>query len=125
MSQEDRDKYLAAHIKDLFFFDGTEDITWETFEAKLGNPDMQQYFRAINVDPGEAEGLFALLDADGTGAIDPGELVDGLLRLRGGAKCLDLALLMHQTCTLEDEVRDQREVVQGRLAAIEEYLSKS
>merc|ERR1719199_1840014 len=75
-------------------------MTWEMFESQLDKRNMQEYFRAIDVDPSEARGLFRLLDLDGSGAIDAEEFLSGCLRLRGPAKALDLALLMHEVAQI-------------------------
>lgn len=96
-AQEDRDTYTANHIGRLFFEDGDthQEISYEVFVQKIDTPDMQEYFKAINVDPSEAKGLFQLLDADDSGTVDAEELVNGCLRLRGHAKALELSLIRH------------------------------
>jgi len=61
---------------------------------------MREYFKAIDVDPSEAKGLFRLLDIDSSDALDAEEFLGGCLRLRGPAKALDVALLMHEVKNL-------------------------
>jgi len=109
MSQESSDRNMAHHISELFFQESanTEDITWETFKSKLDTPDMQEYLKSINVDAAEARVLFQLLDADGSGGVDRTEIVNGLLRLRGNARALELSLLMNQTSRLFQRIENQ------------------
>jgi len=121
-AQEDKDKYLANHISDLFFKQHVDEeeeedaaITWETFQEKLASADMQEYFKAINVDISEAEGFFALLDVDGNGSVDPEEVVSGLLRLRGQAKAIELSLLSKQTRIMFDKLAEHQVWVQDTL----------
>merc|ERR1712217_697044 len=75
------------------------EITWETFKSKLGCKELQDMFSSINVDIADAKSLFKLVDVNGSGTVDPRELVEGWIRLRGAAKSLDLATLMHETDT--------------------------
>merc|ERR1712039_783245 len=80
---------IANKISEIFFNDpemiGNE-VTLEHFTSKVGTEDMRDYFKSINVDPSEVQKLFKLMDADDIGAVDAEELVDGCLRLGGGAK---------------------------------------
>merc|ERR1712087_135832 len=76
--------------------DGSGTVTWDEFAHHLGNPQMVEYLKAIDLDPHEAQKLFMLLDADESGGIDAEELVSGCLRLHGNAKALELAAFMHE-----------------------------
>jgi len=117
-AQEDKDTYTANHISDLFFKNDecTEEcISWEKFANKMSQPSMKEYFKAINVDPSEAGGLFKLLDADGSGYVDAEEVVNGCLRLRGPAKALELSLLMYETTRLKERFVQHTGRVENRL----------
>jgi len=117
-AQEDKDTHTANHISDLFFkHDECTDecISWEQFATKMNQPSMQEYFKAINVDPSEAGGLFKLLDADGSGFVDAQEVVNGCLRLRGPAKALELSLLMYETMRLKERLAQHTGLVESRL----------
>merc|ERR1712113_1067496 len=76
--------------------DGSGTVTWAEFEENLGRPQMQDYLKAIDLDPQEAAKLFSLLDTDESGEIDGEELVSGCLRLHGSAKALELAAFMQE-----------------------------
>eukprot|EP00927_Polykrikos_kofoidii_P034325 TRINITY_DN29138_c0_g1_i1.p1 TRINITY_DN29138_c0_g1~~TRINITY_DN29138_c0_g1_i1.p1 ORF type:complete len:699 (-),score=85.93 TRINITY_DN29138_c0_g1_i1:90-1892(-) len=71
-------------------------ITWEVFESKLEDEQLISIFHMLNTDIACARGIFKLMDTGDTDAIDPDDLVDGWLRMRGEAKALDLALFMHE-----------------------------
>jgi hypothetical protein len=76
----------------------------EDFESKLDDKIMLEYFRAIDVDPSEAKGVFELLDLDGSGSVDADEFLSGCLRLRGPAKALELELVMNEVRAVHKEV---------------------
>eukprot|EP00929_Paragymnodinium_shiwhaense_P120576 TRINITY_DN9253_c0_g3_i1.p1 TRINITY_DN9253_c0_g3~~TRINITY_DN9253_c0_g3_i1.p1 ORF type:complete len:571 (+),score=64.73 TRINITY_DN9253_c0_g3_i1:133-1845(+) len=100
------EKTLAKHVARIFF-DGdhaNQQISWETFEAKLTEADMEDYFKAIDVDESEAQNLFELLDTDNSGGVDARELVTGLLRLRGNAGSLEVALMMRELSYMHDRL---------------------
>lgn len=120
-AQEDTDTYTANHISDLFFRnqeDKAAEISWEEFSQKMDTDDMQEYFKAINVDPSEAKNLFKLLDVDRSGSINAEELVSGCLRLRGQAKALELSLLMYQTNQMHSNLRSVTKKMDALLANV-------
>merc|ERR1719158_894452 len=51
---------------------------------------------AFDLDVSQVRTLFTLLDVDRTGEVDLDEFVSGCLRLKGGAKSLDMAILKYQ-----------------------------
>jgi hypothetical protein len=72
--------------------DGT--ITWEDFEAHIGDPKVQAFFNHLELGGADAGRLFRLLDRNGNGRVDAEEFVTGCLILRGGAKTMDVAAVM-------------------------------
>merc|ERR1711920_822021 len=76
--------------------EGSGMVSQSEFEDSLCRPQMQEYLKAIDLDPQEATKLFSLLDIDETGEIDGEELVSGCLRLHGSAKALELAAFMRE-----------------------------
>jgi len=120
-AEDEKDETLAFSIGDLFYSDTDKEsqITFKEFKSKLVNADMQEYFKDLNVDVSEAQGLFRLLDVDGSGSVDSDEIVSGCLRLRGEARAIELALLMQETRTLQDMVE---RLASGQLA-VERNLS--
>merc|ERR1712113_1228347 len=94
-AHETKDNYLVSNISDLFLSCDSEgedinsQITLEEFKARMNRIEMQEYFKAIDLDPSESMGIFSLLDVDGSGSVDREEIVHGCLRLRGSAKALE------------------------------------
>lgn len=97
-AKNDKDLFLLHHMTHLFMktdVDQSGEISWDEFQSQLDTPDMQEYFKAVDLDTEEARDLFRLIDVDGSGQIDAEEFVHGCLRLRGPAKAIDLATFMH------------------------------
>jgi len=101
-AKNDTDVFMISNVREAFKNackqedDGSQGVSWEAFQGQLDQPHMQAYFKAIDVDPSEARGLFRLIDLDGSGSVDFEEFLSGCLRLRGPAKSLDLQLLMSE-----------------------------
>lgn len=87
---------VACAISKAFIGDGMyqEEVTWEVFEQKLAEPELQECFEMLKVDIGEAKVLFELIDADHSGSVDAREIVEGCLKLKGTAKALDMSIML-------------------------------
>mmetsp|Transcript_32860 Transcript_32860/g.90661 ORF Transcript_32860/g.90661 Transcript_32860/m.90661 type:complete len:577 (-) Transcript_32860:101-1831(-) len=72
-------------------------ITYEELEQHLGDRQVRAFFESMDLETSDAWTLFKLLDRDMTHEIDIEEFVDGCLRLRGVAKSIDMARLLHET----------------------------
>eukprot|EP00443_Scrippsiella_acuminata_P112751 CAMPEP_0115602714 /NCGR_PEP_ID=MMETSP0272-20121206/16054_1 /TAXON_ID=71861 /ORGANISM="Scrippsiella trochoidea, Strain CCMP3099" /LENGTH=710 /DNA_ID=CAMNT_0003038213 /DNA_START=33 /DNA_END=2164 /DNA_ORIENTATION=- len=97
--QADRDLFMVNNARELF--QGLEgginsSMSWEVFQSKLECPQMNEFFKAIDVDPSDAQSIFDLLDWDASGAVTAEEFLNAALRLRGNARSLDVALLMRE-----------------------------
>lgn len=103
-NKKEKDIFLINNVREMFqgLKDGIRStLDWEMFQDLLPMPQMQEAFKAINVDPSEADGLFSLFDLDNSGEVNAEEFLSGCLRLRGPAKALDLALLIKQVRQVE------------------------
>lgn len=97
IAKRDKDTHMVNSVRSLF--DKTDHncsgaISWEEFCSKLDTQEMIEYFKNIDVDISEAQGIFSLLDIDKSGIIESEEFISGCMRLRGPAKALDLTVLM-------------------------------
>merc|ERR1711920_61718 len=75
-SQEQVDDDMISNIREVLettHRDVLSSLTWEDFQGCLGRPQMREYFKAIDVRPSEARGVFQLLDLDSSGSIDAEE----------------------------------------------------
>mmetsp|Transcript_117842 Transcript_117842/g.334107 ORF Transcript_117842/g.334107 Transcript_117842/m.334107 type:complete len:640 (-) Transcript_117842:58-1977(-) len=109
-AKKDQDIFLLNNVRELFQQIGgvTCEMDWRMFENLLHTPQMKEAFKAINVDPSEARGLFKLLDMDNSGVVNAEEFLCGCMKLRGPAKALDLAILNREIRRMETSLMKQR-----------------
>mmetsp|Transcript_2513 Transcript_2513/g.5039 ORF Transcript_2513/g.5039 Transcript_2513/m.5039 type:complete len:313 (-) Transcript_2513:7-945(-) len=89
--------FLLQEVFDEVDVDGSGFITREEFVEILCNPAAQAQFQILEISPNECEGLFDLLDVDDSNTVDVNEFMSGMLKLRGGAKAIDMITLVFQT----------------------------
>jgi hypothetical protein len=86
-------------LKDMFKetdHDDSGTISAEEFDAHLKDAKVRAHLASVGLAVHEALGLFKLLDVDHSGQIAIEEFVVGCMRLKGGAKSIDLATLMYE-----------------------------
>lgn len=114
----------AAHIekiKSLFHeIDSGERgyITFQKFDENVNNPAVQTWFEALELDVNDAWEFFKLLDSDGGASIEIEEFLMGCLRLRGGAKALDMAHLIHEQRKMANKQGEFMSYVEDSLGSI-------
>merc|ERR1719330_1644341 len=97
--RKEKDLFMVNNLREFFIkmdMNRNGTISWEEFEAHLGEERLVAFFKDIDLCMSEAKGLFRLLDSDGSGFIDMDEFLSGCLNLRGPARALDMQLLMRE-----------------------------
>merc|ERR1712151_1427794 len=69
-------------------------ISKEEFLAITKDPHVKLWLSSMELDAGDALNLFGLIDQSGDGVITLDELVQGVSKLRGPARSIDLCTLM-------------------------------
>lgn len=125
-AKRDKESYMMHHVKAVFAasdLDHSGTICYDEFEKALKTREMQEVFVHLDLDIGEARGLFHLLDVDGTGAVDCEEFITGCHRLRGAAKAIDLTLLARQVSEMFEHITTHSSMVQDQLVEMGKMLS--
>jgi hypothetical protein len=96
--------------------DASGTLTLDEFEKQIQDENILSYLSAIDLDINEVRILLPLLDLDQNGEVDIDEFITGCLRLKGGAKSIDMAILqyqiewiLHNISTLHHEVVDHHD----------------
>jgi len=71
--------------------DGSGTLTIQEFRRHLGSETIKAYFESLELDVSDVWTLFKLIDTDEGNMIDLDEFVTGCMRLKGAAKCIDVA----------------------------------
>jgi Ca2+-binding EF-hand superfamily protein len=92
--QRERDlKVHTAKMSKLFSAadsSGDGEIDLEEFQEILQDPDIVLWLASMEITVRDPETFFDLLDVDGDGSLTPEEVVKGCLKMRGGAKSVDV-----------------------------------
>lgn len=121
----ERDEHLKR-IKDLFSRldnDGSGSLTLAELEEHLGDPAVQAYFASMELSITDVWSFFKLLDSDLEAEISPETFFEGCQRLKGFARSLDLAKLMHQSQSMAKKQVEFMNTTDDFLAKIWEKLS--
>jgi len=71
-------------------------ITIDELNDSFQRPDIRAFMDAMEIDVDEAQSLFTLLDSNDDGTVDIAEFVDGMSKLKGDARSLDIHMLIMQ-----------------------------
>eukprot|EP00437_Effrenium_voratum_P057756 CAMPEP_0181535366 /NCGR_PEP_ID=MMETSP1110-20121109/74218_1 /TAXON_ID=174948 /ORGANISM="Symbiodinium sp., Strain CCMP421" /LENGTH=519 /DNA_ID=CAMNT_0023666743 /DNA_START=34 /DNA_END=1590 /DNA_ORIENTATION=+ len=127
---ESKEEFLQQMNSVFQEFDqnGNGAISWTEFQIALEDQRMHAFLSSLELDISDAVGLFSVLDSDGTGAIEHSEFLLGCLRLRGGAKAVDMVRVqmeqewMHQAMLHQKELmRELLRVTSTRSKALDEF----
>lgn len=125
-AKEDHERNMISQVKRLFSSADIHNhgtVSWAEFANQLGNEDMQEFFKIIDVDISEARGVFHLLDVDDSGTIDLMEFLNGCLGLHGPAKAIDLSTLMYELRLFRRTFAEHAAAVNDNFKHVAEALS--
>lgn len=115
---EAREKHLRQ-LRDIFIAmddDGDFVLTYQELENSLQDESVRTHFQALDLDPSDMKRLFGLLDEDGSGEVFLEEFLDGCLRLKGGARSIDVHAILWECKRLAaklDHLQGQRSSENG------------
>jgi voltage-gated sodium channel len=106
---------LTPHIEDLFVqLDKAEDGSLEVKELSLTGIDMHKDLRNV-IEEDKLKDLFQFLDLDGSGTIDKGEFVDGIMHLTLQNVPIETTQTLQLLRTLQREMGDFRTALAEQL----------
>jgi len=111
-------KKLFQHVNS----DADDGLSWPQFEAVLRDDWVNMWLSAMDIDVSNVERLWSLLD-DGDGCLTADELVDGVTKLKGSAKSVDMLAHIREMDVLGSRVADIHTIVEG-VAEIRDALGK-
>merc|ERR1719330_2053825 len=119
--KEDKDNEIMHMAAKVFMdtdSDDSQDITLQEWTEQLNLGNLDEYLRTVGISRSEATRLFDLLDLDGSGTVTIAEFVRGCLRLRGPAKAMDMADMLHNMKKQNVETHNQILSLQASIHAM-------
>eukprot|EP00408_Alexandrium_pacificum_P042070 CAMPEP_0171260668 /NCGR_PEP_ID=MMETSP0790-20130122/55574_1 /TAXON_ID=2925 /ORGANISM="Alexandrium catenella, Strain OF101" /LENGTH=295 /DNA_ID=CAMNT_0011729005 /DNA_START=9 /DNA_END=895 /DNA_ORIENTATION=- len=96
MQKQRMQRSNSKKLKDVFHeLDDSGDgfVSWDEFELLLQDDLMRQFLATLELEVGDLEELFRLLDS-GEGQVDCQEFIKGINSIRGQAKNIDLRMVL-------------------------------
>merc|ERR1719225_1129729 len=79
-------------------------LSWEMFQSNMENVKVKAFFQALELDVSQTREFFDMLDVDRTNAVGIDEFVEGCVRLRGGARSVDVNMVLLHCKKLNKQV---------------------
>jgi Ca2+-binding EF-hand superfamily protein len=103
--------------------DGDSQMTLEEFKMLMStNSGVKAYLSGLEIDPTEALSIFTLIDTDGSNKVDIKEFVDGIFKLKGHAKSVDMLAMMYDSAKFNLKVNNFCDYVEDQLIRIHEKM---
>jgi hypothetical protein len=114
---------LVAQLKaKLTGLDG--DASWDEMVTQLQDEDAVRFMGALSIDKGDALRLFRLLQrSHGTSRVPVNDFIDSCVKLKGGAKSIDVVCLMTMVAQLTKDVKRSNARVSEFLARLDGQLT--
>merc|ERR1711948_106205 len=87
--------------------DGSGTINFDEFIKHLDTSEMKHFLEQIGVRTDQARALFYLLDPESDGDVPIEEIVSNCVRLAGGAKAVDLSVLLREHEIFKEDMLQQ------------------
>ena len=118
-SKEEFLRSMASVFQDVDQ-NGNGAISWTEFQLALEDERMLAFLASLGLEICDAIGLFQVLDSDSTGSVEQMEFLLGCLRLRGGAKTMDLVRIQME----QEWAHSALQGVTATLAQLQHAVSK-
>jgi hypothetical protein len=115
-AEEESNLRIAEGLAAAFGLTGlenaNEEVTLETFRAKLEEPGMASYLEKVSIDDEHIDKFYGLVDSDNSHSVTFSELITGCLKLSGPARAVDIALLAQDQKELNSRLERHVELVE-------------
>merc|ERR1719343_867218 len=138
VSQVDRDLIIRAQLKDRKSFanqlksvlrsidkDGSGSIPKHELLEHLQSAEFYAYLKTLDVTVSDAQGVFKLLDVNGTGEVNIDEFVLSLMRFQGSARAVDVATLLYEGKRNEARWNAYMDYIEENFDAVKTYAANA
>jgi len=106
-TREANRQHLLALLEEVDA-DGDGVISKEEFFASLEHGEVHDFMDALGIDPDSAAEVFLLLDKEGESCVQLTEFIQGMEKLRGEAKAVEMHMLLLHTRKIIDILNKMR-----------------
>mmetsp|Transcript_23047 Transcript_23047/g.64332 ORF Transcript_23047/g.64332 Transcript_23047/m.64332 type:complete len:516 (+) Transcript_23047:2-1549(+) len=93
---------------------GDGQLDKKEFLVLMKNPEVKMWLASMGLEAADGEALFEFMDKDKNNNIDAAELVEGVSRLKGSARSLDLLMCLHRQQEMFQALQDVLPELQHR-----------
>eukprot|EP00927_Polykrikos_kofoidii_P001013 TRINITY_DN10367_c2_g1_i2.p1 TRINITY_DN10367_c2_g1~~TRINITY_DN10367_c2_g1_i2.p1 ORF type:complete len:607 (-),score=66.68 TRINITY_DN10367_c2_g1_i2:257-1999(-) len=114
---EDRQMHVSG-LEELFAEISDQSrglLTCEALEMHMSDKNVAAHFDQLGLSVDSCSNFFTLLDTECKGALNEAEFVDGCLRLRGAARCIDLKELMHNHVLIASSLKSITTIMKSHM----------
>lgn len=113
---ENKDEFVATlqQVFEELDTNASGSLSLNEFEQHISDEKIIAYLSAMDINISHARTLFTLLDVDLTGEVDIDEFAGGLLRLKGGATSMDIAVLKYQVDWIHQNILAMHRLISGQ-----------
>merc|ERR1712187_688836 len=104
---------------------GSGTLSLAEFELQIQDENIMAFLSTLEFDIDQVRTLLTLLDLDQNGEVDIEEFITGCLRLKGGAKSLDMAILQYQVEWILHNMTALNKVVDEKFCKVLEKVTVS
>mmetsp|Transcript_166621 Transcript_166621/g.535070 ORF Transcript_166621/g.535070 Transcript_166621/m.535070 type:complete len:254 (-) Transcript_166621:197-958(-) len=84
--------------------DSTGEISFEEFREHIQDDAVQALLALLELSDADLKVLFQILDTDGSNRLNAREFISGCMRLKGGARSIDLARLHYENQRISEQI---------------------
>merc|ERR1711957_609982 len=84
--------------------DGSGSLSWYEFQEFVQDERIKAFFMALELDMSALSTIFQLLDTSGDGKLEALEFVEGCIKLRGGARKVDVTILHNENSIVMEKL---------------------
>jgi len=124
--QLDEEQGFVDELKSFFQradIDRSGTISWEEFSEQLKDTKVRAHFMTMGIDVQSVVSVFEVLDRKGNGSVAIKDFVEGCIRLKGGARSIDVCMLVHDVQRLNHMLVVLMQYTEDELCALYSMMS--
>jgi len=98
-------------------------LTRQDFKEAVSDPWVKTWLSSMELDTGDADNLYTLIDANGDGKVSIEELITGVARLKGASRAVDVLTLMREVRQMHSRSAGDLGTLRRQMALLQPLIS--